>query len=109
MGSYDWTVASAAIGAAIRKTRQNMQLNIDTDGLVHLLLEPDEQVYVHIGGAEVALLGGIVGTPGEGPLVQVLVTHPTARAEVEWFHPRDGDPYLDVRLFPEGSEEQYEA
>jgi hypothetical protein len=85
-----------------------MQLNIDAGGLVHLELEPDERVYVNIGGAEVALVGGIVGTPGEGPLVQVVVTHPTARAEVELFRPQVGDPYLNVRLFPEGSEEQQE-
>lgn len=83
-----------------------MQLDIDPDGLVHLRLEPGEHVSVNFGGAEVALFGGIVGTPGEGPLVRLVVTHPTARAEAEWFTPQGSDPYLDVRLLPEGSEEQ---
>jgi hypothetical protein len=52
---------------------------MNADGLVHLALEPDEQVYVQSGGAEVALIGDRVGMPGEAPLVQEQVKEPTAR------------------------------
>jgi hypothetical protein len=57
-----------------------MHMDLNVDGLVHLALEPDEQVYVQSGGAEVALIGDRVGMPGAGPLVQVYVEEPTARA-----------------------------
>ena len=34
------------------------------------------------GGAEVWLIGGERGVPGLDPLVQVIMTHPTTRAEL---------------------------
>ena len=64
-----------------------MQLDIDPNGLVHLTLEPDEQINVQIGSVEVVLIGGIVGTLGEGPLVQIMLQEPTARLEMKHFTP----------------------
>ena len=82
-----------------------MQLNIDANGLVHLTLEPDEQINVQIGSVEVVLIGGIVGTLGEGPLVQIMLQEPTARLEMKHFTPRQGNEYLDVRVVPEENDE----
>lgn len=40
------------------KARQQMQLDSDADGLVHLTLEPGEHIFVHSGSAEALLMGG---------------------------------------------------
>jgi hypothetical protein len=40
------------------KARQQMQLDSDANGLVHLTLEPGEHIFVHGGSAEALLMGG---------------------------------------------------
>ena len=82
-----------------------MQQTFREDGTHQFTLERDEQVIVAIGGAKVWLTGGEVGAPGLEPLVQVIVTHPTARAEVGCFYPRLGTPYVHVSILPGESHE----
>ena len=60
---------------------------------------------VQIGSVEVVLIGGIVGTLGEGPLVQIMLQEPTARLEMKHFTPHQGNEYLDVRVVPEENDE----
>lgn len=91
--------------AAIRKARQSMQLDLDQDGQTYLTLARDEHIVVKIGGAEVALIGGIVGAPGEGPLVQIMLQVTTGRLEMKHFTPSLGHEYLEVRVVPEETDE----
>ena len=77
-----------------------MQLDIDSNGLVHLALVPDEQLKVHIGSAEVVLIGGTVGARGEGPLVQVTIQEPHVQAEVKHFPVGVWQEYVDIRIVP---------
>lgn len=79
-----------------------MQLDITVDGLVQLALQPEEQLKVQIGSAEVMLVGGIVGTRGEGPLVQVAIQEPSAQLEMRHFPPGVWQEYVDVRIVPKG-------
>jgi ethanolamine utilization microcompartment shell protein EutS len=77
-----------------------MQRDIDRDGLAHLILEPGEQLFVKSGGAAVILMGAMVGTAGEGPLVQSMLQEPTAHLEMKSFTPHSGNEYLAVRVKP---------
>jgi hypothetical protein len=82
-----------------------MQLDPDPQGQGHLTLEPDEHICVHIGSTEVILIGCIVGTPGEGPLVQITPGEPTARLETKHMTLRLGIDSLEVRIVSGESDE----
>jgi hypothetical protein len=87
---------------AIEKARQSVQLDIDTNGMVHLARVPDEQLKVHLGTAEVVLIGGIVGARGEGPLVQVTIQEPHTRLEMRHFPAGVWQESVDIRIVPKG-------
>lgn len=79
-----------------------MHVDLDRDGLAHQALQPGEQVVINIGGVEVTLLGGLVGTPGEGPLVQITLHAPTAHLKLEHHAPREGRESCAVRVVNDG-------
>jgi hypothetical protein len=79
-----------------------MHVDLDRDGLAHLALQSGEQVVVNIGGAEVILMGGLVGTLGEGPLAQIVLQAPAAHLELKHHALREGGESLAVRVMEEG-------
>jgi hypothetical protein len=79
-----------------------MQVDLDRDGLAHLTLQPGERIAVNIGGAEVILMGGLLGTPGEGPLVQIVSQTPTARLALKHRVPPEGSESFTVRVIEDG-------
>ena len=62
------------------------------------LVPDDEQITITIGPAEVWCFGGTRAEPGIGPLAQVVVTEPAAKAVVEDHQLRGGHAYLEVRF-----------
>ncbi len=81
---------------------ERMHLDLDRDGLAHLSLQPGEQVVVNLGGAEVILLGGLVSTPGEGPLVQIVLHAPMGHLELEHRAPGEGRESCVVHVVEDG-------
>ena len=86
----------------MRKLSQDRNLESAQDGLAYLTLQPDEQIFVNIGGAQVILIGGlVVGAPGERLVVQIVLQEPTVCLEMKHVTSRAGDEYFAVRVVPE--------